>query len=63
MADRNSGRLRALLRALDLDFQADLVHRLGQPFTANIGNARIQAIEGNVDWVPIAGLRATAAFL
>ena len=45
------------------DIQADLVNRLGQPFTANIGDARIQAVEGNVDWVPIAGLRATAAFL
>jgi iron complex outermembrane receptor protein len=46
-----------------IDIQADLVNRFGQPFTANIGNARIQTIEGNIDWIPMPGLRATAAFL
>ena len=45
------------------DIQADLVNRRGLPYTDNIGNARITAVEGNADWVPIVGLRATAAFL
>ncbi|WP_254602948.1 TonB-dependent receptor [Sphingomonas bacterium] len=45
------------------DIQADLVNRRGLPYTDNIGNARITAVEGTADWVPIVGLRATAAFL
>ena len=45
------------------DIQADLVNRRGLPYTDNIGDARITAIEGTADWVPVAGLRATAAFL
>ncbi|WP_242097203.1 TonB-dependent receptor [Sphingomonas sp. CROZ-RG-20F-R02-07] len=45
------------------DIQADLVNRRGLPYTANIGNARIQAIEATADWIPFAGLSATAAVL
>jgi outer membrane receptor protein involved in Fe transport len=43
--------------------QADLVNRRGQPFTANIGNAHVQAFEGTLDWVPVRGLRAVVNFL
>ena len=45
------------------DIQADLINRRGQPYTDNIGNARIQAAEGTLDWVPVVGLRAEASFL
>ncbi|KQS01557.1 TonB-dependent receptor [Sphingomonas sp. Leaf357] len=45
------------------NIQADLVNRRGLPYTDNIGDARIQAFEGTVDWVPIRGLRGTLAFL
>ena len=45
------------------DIQADLVNRRGLPFTDNIGDARIQALEATADWVPLAGLTATAAAL
>ena len=45
------------------DIQADLVNRRGLPYTDNIGDARITAVEGTADWIPIVGLRATAAFL
>ena len=45
------------------DIQADLVNRRGLPYTDNIGNARITAVEGNADWIPVVGLHATAAFL
>ena len=45
------------------DIQADLVNRLGQPYTTNIGSADIVALEGTGDWVPMAGLHASAAFL
>lgn len=43
--------------------QADLVNRLGQPYTANIGDARIETLEGNIDWIPLIGLKASASFL
>jgi len=43
--------------------QADLITQRGQPYTANIGNAKIVAVEGNLDWVPVRGLRAQASFL
>ena len=43
--------------------QADLITRLGQPYTANIGNAKIVTLEGNLDWVPVRGLRAQGSFL
>lgn len=43
--------------------QADLINRRGQPYTANIGDARIATVEGNMDWVPMPGLRAAASFL
>jgi hypothetical protein len=45
------------------DIQADLINRRGQPYTDNIGNARIEAAEGTLDWVPVAGLHAEASFL
>jgi outer membrane receptor for monomeric catechols len=40
--------------------QADLVSMFGFPYTANVGDGRILAFEGSVDWVPVEGLRATA---
>ena len=43
------------------NIQADLINRRGQPYTANIGNARLEAFEASVDWVPVAGLRAEAS--
>ncbi|TXC71926.1 TonB-dependent receptor [Sphingomonas ginsenosidivorax] len=44
--------------------QADLVDRLGFPYTANLGTTRFRGLEGNLDWVPLSGLRfATAVFL
>nr|WP_299853200.1 TonB-dependent receptor [Sphingomonas bacterium] len=46
-----------------VDIQADLLNRRGAPYTTNFGNARIFTLEGNVDYVPIAGLHATASFL
>lgn len=45
------------------NIQADLINRRGQPYTSNVGDARIETVEGNADWVPVAGLRATASFL
>ncbi|MGN7997598.1 TonB-dependent receptor domain-containing protein [Sphingomonas sp. 22176] len=43
--------------------QADLITQRGQPYTANIGNANIVAVEGNLDWVPVRGLHVLGAFL
>ncbi|MDB5700408.1 MAG: TonB-dependent receptor [Sphingomonadales bacterium] len=43
--------------------QADLINRRGQPYTANIGNADIYALEGTADWVPVVGLNTTLSFL
>ncbi|NLS27766.1 hypothetical protein S2M10_27680 [Sphingomonas sp. S2M10] len=43
--------------------QADLITQRGQPYTANIGNAKILAVEGNLDWVPARGWQAQASFL
>ncbi|WP_066809176.1 TonB-dependent receptor domain-containing protein [Sphingomonas asaccharolytica] len=45
------------------NIQADLINRRGQPYTDNIGDARIEAAEGTVDWAPIVGLHAEASFL
>jgi outer membrane receptor protein involved in Fe transport len=45
------------------DIQADLINRRGQPYTANIGNAEIYALEGTADWVPLVRLHATMSFL
>lgn len=45
------------------DVQADLITPRGQPYTANIGNATILAVEGTLDWIPTPGLRANASFL
>ena len=53
----------AVSRATWRNIQADLVSRRGLPYTDNIGDARIEAIEGSADWAPIAGLSATLSFL
>lgn len=45
------------------NIQADLISRRGTPYTINIGDAEIQTVEGNVDWMPMAGLRVAGAFL
>lgn len=45
------------------NIQADLISRRGQPYTDNIGDARITAFEASADWRPIAGLRAQGAVL
>lgn len=45
------------------NIQADLINRRGQPYTDNIGDARIEAAEGSIDWVPVVGLHAEASFL
>jgi outer membrane receptor protein involved in Fe transport len=45
------------------NIQADLFDRRGQPFTINLGDARILSIEGNVDWQPLPGLRAKLSAL
>ncbi len=45
------------------DIQADLVNRRGLPYTTNLGNARILAVEGTADWTPIRGLHAGGSFL
>jgi iron complex outermembrane receptor protein len=46
-----------------VDIQADLINRRGAPYTSNFGDARIFTLEGNIDYAPIVGLHATAAFL
>ncbi len=43
--------------------QADLINRRGSPYTANIGDANVQAFEGAIDWIPVRGLRAVVNFL
>jgi hypothetical protein len=45
------------------NIQADLFNSRGQPYTANIGNAKIYAFEGSGDWVPVPGLHLTVAYL
>lgn len=45
------------------NIQADLVSRRGTPYTLNIGDAEIQTVESDVDWMPTPGLRMTGAFL
>ncbi|MES2095999.1 MAG: TonB-dependent receptor [Pseudomonadota bacterium] len=45
------------------NIQADLINRSGQPYTTNIGDAKIVTVEGHIDWVPVPGLRAAASFL
>lgn len=39
------------------NIQADLIDRRGQPYTSNIGDARILTAELSADWVPITPLR------
>jgi outer membrane receptor protein involved in Fe transport len=43
--------------------QADLVNPRGFPFTSNVGNARINGVELNVDWVPVARLHLSSGAL
>jgi len=43
--------------------QADLFSRRAQPYTDNIGNATIVAVEAEGDWIPYKGLRASFALL
>ncbi|HEX7857235.1 MAG TPA: TonB-dependent receptor [Sphingobium sp.] len=38
------------------DIQADLITRRGSPYTANIGNARVLALEATADWTPVVGV-------
>lgn len=38
------------------DIQADLITNRGLPYTANIGDAKVLAVEASVDWVPLPGL-------
>lgn len=42
--------------------QADLLNRSGQPVTGNIGDARVDALEGWLEWVPQRDWHLTAAF-
>ncbi len=42
--------------------QADLINRSGQPVTSNIGDARVDALEGWAEWVPHADWHLTGAF-
>lgn len=43
--------------------QADLINRRGQPYTVNLGNARIETLEAIVDWKPMIGLKGTLSLL
>lgn len=45
------------------DIQADLLNRRGASYTTNLGNARIETLEGSADYVPLPGLHMAAAFL
>lgn len=43
--------------------QADLIDRAGEPYTANIGDAEIDTVEGNVDFIPVKGLRIAGSLV
>ncbi|HEY1125139.1 MAG TPA: TonB-dependent receptor [Sphingobium sp.] len=45
------------------EIQADLYSRFGQPYTSNIGDAVIVAVEASGDWIPMKGLRGSFALL
>lgn len=45
------------------NIQADLFTRAGQPFTTNIGDAKISTLEATAAWRPLAGLDLDAAAL
>lgn len=45
------------------EIQADLYSRFGQPYTNNVGDAVIVAVEASGDWVPMKGLRGSFALL
>ncbi len=39
------------------NIQADLIDETGLPYTANIGDGRIKALEVQLQWMPLSGLR------
>ena len=43
------------------DIQADLIDDAGLPYTANIGDGRITALEAQLQWMPLSGLRLAGA--
>ncbi|MBT2186963.1 TonB-dependent receptor [Sphingobium nicotianae] len=45
------------------DIQADLFSRRSQPYTDNIGDADIVALEGSGDWIPVDDLQLSFALL
>jgi outer membrane receptor protein involved in Fe transport len=45
------------------NIQADLVSRRGLPYTANIGDAKVLAVEAIADWIPLKGLNLGASLL
>ena len=45
------------------DIQADLYSRRSQPYTSNIGDAKIAAVEVTGDWIPLPGLQTSFALL
>lgn len=45
------------------NIQADLIDRRGQPYTTNMGDARIYTFELSGSWSPLTGLRGTVAML
>jgi outer membrane receptor protein involved in Fe transport len=51
----------ALFHAGWANIQADLVDKVGLPYTANIGKGRIIGLEGDVSWRPASGVTLSAA--
>ncbi|WP_343527166.1 TonB-dependent receptor [Sphingomonas sp.] len=51
----------SLSRANWRAIQADLLNRSGQPLTSNIGDARIDALEGWAEWLPTRDWHVTGA--
>jgi len=45
------------------DIQADLITRRGLPYTANIGDAGVLAVEATADWIPLPGLQLRGSLL
>ncbi|WP_217429846.1 TonB-dependent receptor, partial [Sphingomonas bacterium] len=50
-------------RAHWANIQADLFSRRGQPFTINLGNAEVTALEASLDWAPWRGLTLSGSAL
>jgi outer membrane receptor protein involved in Fe transport len=65
--ERAGARGLALSTALSVarwqDIQADLFSARSQPYTDNIGDADIVAVEATGDWIPLDGARASFALL